>query len=571
MHCPGCGGFLHYDSNNIFLVCASCGKKFPAKDYVTESSDYAGEHSSYNPADILQQSSSTDSVTEESELKEDYTEPMGYYLYTCGSCGAELMGTYETSAVGFCSYCGGQSIIKSRISGIKRPKFIVPFSKSKKTCCDEYMGIAKKLPFVPRVLKDKDYISEIRGIYIPYYIYNVNVNGHLKMKGFVAGDREDCTYDVDADVGGSENIPVDASLQMDDDIGYKIFPEDDEDVVDFEEGYMTGFYTEVSDMKSSLYKADMRSFAKDMLLSMWQKRASKSIEYECLDGYPKVDVRADDPSVMLVPAYFLTYRKKDRVCYTVLSGRLTLDYSESYASFPISFKSYVLAVLLCTFVFTFVFSLIHVIIPHIALMHIMILLGFVSLLGMCVSLREQARRIEHSGKPVFRKSVDKKPNASLKSATSRWHFGSSCRHGFFSLAMVRRVVVHASMFFVIFVTIILADLAKLVFNTSIFGVVCLCMSTGVFISGLKVINCHKKEMKKGPFTVMFIALCGASCFDVFAGSVYVPDSRFYIAMIIFLAGMVFSMFGMYKQYNLQCTKALPHFSRKGGYNSAKDM
>ena len=50
----------------------------------------------------------------------------GLRTYHCPNCGAEIM-TDENTAATFCSFCGSPTLIEERLSGVLRPKYLIPF------------------------------------------------------------------------------------------------------------------------------------------------------------------------------------------------------------------------------------------------------------------------------------------------------------------------------------------------------------------------------------------------------------------------------------------------------------
>ena len=85
IHCPGCGAGLRFDIASQMMVCSACdGRYDPDSTRITD--------------------------------KEAQGQPMfDAYVFTCPSCGGELLTTDENDAVGFCPFCGGASMLFDRI------------------------------------------------------------------------------------------------------------------------------------------------------------------------------------------------------------------------------------------------------------------------------------------------------------------------------------------------------------------------------------------------------------------------------------------------------------------------
>ena len=126
MKCPSCNGVLYYDIKNKNLKCRYCKSVFEIDDY------------------------NVNNTAEENDFADGK-------LYTCKNCGAELISAND-EAVSYCSYCGSEAILEGAISGIKRPKLIIPFRISKTECKNIYKRALEKKAYVPSEFKDPDFI-----------------------------------------------------------------------------------------------------------------------------------------------------------------------------------------------------------------------------------------------------------------------------------------------------------------------------------------------------------------------------------------------------------------------------
>ena len=138
--CVNCGGNIVFDIDSQSMKCQHCG-------------------SMISPDRFEVRNSSTGEEISESELT----------LFTCGSCGAQLHGT-EESQVGFCPYCGGQSLLQSKKDGKSMPERIIPFQVSKERCSSLFTDYTKKVRYLPKELRNAAYLKSFTGIYMPYYL-----------------------------------------------------------------------------------------------------------------------------------------------------------------------------------------------------------------------------------------------------------------------------------------------------------------------------------------------------------------------------------------------------------------
>lgn len=104
------------------------------------------------------------------------------------------MFSTDTDATAFCSFCGASNILYSRIQKSLRPKYILPFTKTKEDCKEAYIKIAKKAFFAPKELKDINYIDSFRGIHTPYWYYDAHQSGSCKLEGTISERYREYIY-----------------------------------------------------------------------------------------------------------------------------------------------------------------------------------------------------------------------------------------------------------------------------------------------------------------------------------------------------------------------------------------
>ena len=133
--CPNCGGQMKFNIPTQDLYCEYCGTHMDPYSY--EEGKNAKEEKTFDTT-----------------------------VFICPQCGGEIIGE-DTSAAEFCSFCGASTVLESRISRERRPKYIIPFQKTKDECKEAYSKHVKKAVFAPKELRDAKYINSFRGIYIP--------------------------------------------------------------------------------------------------------------------------------------------------------------------------------------------------------------------------------------------------------------------------------------------------------------------------------------------------------------------------------------------------------------------
>ena len=297
--CPNCGGGMVFDVAKQKLVCPYCDTVCTVEAYRQN-----------NAAQYVNDSYSVSS-------------------YRCRNCGAELTAP-EEQTVAYCSYCGGEAMLQQKQTETIRPKRIIPFLRTKKEAIRAYEAAVKKALYVPRELKDPNFLEGFRGVYLPYWGIDVEIPPkELALKGsrsYTQGKYDYYeTYDVRARVGGQvEGAVYDASVAFDDTLAAQIAPFDQKWSKPFDEAYLAGFYADKVTASPQVYRELATEQAADKVFDSIQKQAGK-VTVSVPSGREKrieaVGAQARGETVSLFPVWFLTWRKDDRVAYSVMNGQ----------------------------------------------------------------------------------------------------------------------------------------------------------------------------------------------------------------------------------------------------------
>ena len=304
--CPNCGGGMVFDIGKQKLVCPYCDTECTVKEYrLNNAAEYVNDNYSVS-------------------------------TFRCKNCGAELTAP-EEQTVAYCSYCGGEAMLQQKQTETIRPKRIIPFQKTKAQAIAAYEAAVKKALYVPRELKDPDFLEGFRGVYLPYWGIDVEIPPQeLTFKGhrsYTEG-RYDYyeTYDVNATLGGQvEGATYDASAAFDDTLAAQIAPFDQKGAKPFDEAYLAGFYADKVTASPEVYSALATEQAADKVYDTINSKAGKvtvSVPADREKRIKTIGAKATGESVSLFPVWFLTWRRKDRVAYSVMngqSGKITVD------------------------------------------------------------------------------------------------------------------------------------------------------------------------------------------------------------------------------------------------------
>jgi DNA-directed RNA polymerase subunit RPC12/RpoP len=236
--CKNCATPLLFDPTKQKVVCPACGGAWDAEEVESTEKKYQEGKEAISAAEIYGVDPST---------AQEYFD---CYIYTCGSCGGEI-SINGTEASTRCIYCGSSSVVFNRISKEKAPEFIIPFSISKEQAVNLVKNRFKHGVFIPKEVKNFS-PSEVRGIYVPYWIANAYHVEAAVFSGEVKSGKHTVTkYWERSGKMSIDNLPVDGSQMLSDESSQRLEPYDFSGLKLFDEDYLLGFYSNVSDISNA--------------------------------------------------------------------------------------------------------------------------------------------------------------------------------------------------------------------------------------------------------------------------------------------------------------------------------
>ncbi len=197
----------------------------------------------------------------------------GHNVGVCDSCGGELyVGQYDS--VVKCSYCSQYVIDKTRVEGEYEPSRILPFKVGKEQAKTMIRMHYRDKKYVPKSFLSKANLEKMEGVYVPFWLYDFNVNVNFHGTGFrerVVADEETANqtmscYDVYREFDAAfRKIPADASVAMPDKIMDMLEPYDYGELEHFNPKYLSGFLAEIySDEAKEFESRVNQKVAKDI-------------------------------------------------------------------------------------------------------------------------------------------------------------------------------------------------------------------------------------------------------------------------------------------------------------------
>ena len=254
--CPCCGGAIAFDSSLQKMKCPYCDTEF--------------EMDTLANYDAELQNDTNDEMEWQMPTGNEWSdeEASGLRSYICKSCGGEIIGDENTAATA-CPFCGNPVVMMKQFSGALKPDLVIPFKLDKKAAKE---GLTKHLSgkrLLPKIFKDQNHIDEIKGIYVPFWLFDSDVDAQVRYRASKIRTYSDSQYDYtetsffsvlrNGNIGFA-NVPVDGSTKMEDSLMESIEPFDLSDAVDFHTAYLAGYLADKYDVtaEESIERANKR-------------------------------------------------------------------------------------------------------------------------------------------------------------------------------------------------------------------------------------------------------------------------------------------------------------------------
>lgn len=254
--CPCCGGAIAFDSTIQKMKCPYCDTEFEMETLKKYDSELKNE-----PADDMQWQTTAGSEWQDGEAD-------GLRSYVCKSCGGEIVGDENTAATA-CPFCGNPVVMMGQFSGALKPDYVIPFKLDKKAAKEALTKHYKGKRLLPKVFKDQNHIDEIKGVYVPFWLFDADADADIRYRATKVRTWSDSNYEYTqtsfyavnrSGSIGFERVPVDGSSKMPDDLMESIEPYQFSDAVDFQTAYLAGYLADKYDVgaEQSVDRANKR-------------------------------------------------------------------------------------------------------------------------------------------------------------------------------------------------------------------------------------------------------------------------------------------------------------------------
>lgn len=255
--CPSCASPLVYDGISREMTCGSCGNTFDL-DTIQQ----------FNAIEKQVESNAAEAVWNTSSGEYTKEDAARLKTFSCSSCGAQLM-TDATTVATNCAFCGSPSILPTQFSPGTRPSRMIPFTVTKEQATAAFHNYFKGKKLIPNIFKTNNTISEIRQLYVPYWLFTCTADADISYRATSSSSYRQGEYRVTktrhflvrrAGTLDFKDLPVDASTIMPDPITESIEPYSMSDAIDFVPAALSGAQADRADVSpaESKRRADER-------------------------------------------------------------------------------------------------------------------------------------------------------------------------------------------------------------------------------------------------------------------------------------------------------------------------
>ena len=313
--CPCCDGAIEFSSQEQKMVCPYCDTEFEVetlREYDQMLNESIEDNMEWN-------------TPSGDQWQEGETE--GLRVYICNSCGGEIVGD-ETLAASSCPFCDNPVVMMGQFAGDLRPDYVIPFKFDKNAAITALHNHYKGKVLLPKVFKDENHIKEVKGLYVPVWLFDADADAHIRYRATRTRHWSDSNYNytetsyymvIRAGNIGFANVPVDGSTKMDDALMESIEPFSMKDAVDFQTAYLSGYFADKYDVDSeaSVSRANERI-----------KRSTEDAFRSTVNGYTsviatdsRVALHNGQAKYALYPVWILNTQWKDQTYTFIMNGQ----------------------------------------------------------------------------------------------------------------------------------------------------------------------------------------------------------------------------------------------------------
>ena len=322
-HCPHCNADLKFFPEKQKFACEYCRSEFTEEEldaYLAKQQEIYEEYyqdENYVPPE---EEPSQEEINERNSFEEESR------LYSCPSCGAEIVSD-ENTAASFCYYCHNPVILKGRVDGQYRPSMVLPFKIERDEAVNIFKTWARSKFFAPKDLTSSMQIEKMTGLYVPFWVANSSTATHVdafaeNRRHWTSGNyryTETSHYKIVRDIRVDyEGVPGDGSKKIEDALMEAIEPFEYREAKPFNMAYLSGFFADKYDVD----KERMLPRIKERMFENNTKVVNDTIHYQTVRSKSQSNkVNTLSWRYMLLPVWFMTFNYDGRIWEYAINGQ----------------------------------------------------------------------------------------------------------------------------------------------------------------------------------------------------------------------------------------------------------
>ena len=170
--CPSCGGTMLFAPGTDGLLCQSCGHTEKIPELISEV-----------------KAQELDLSSAQSFASHDWG--METQVYQCSQCGGQTINN-KLLLSGMCPFCGSTTVIPIQPSTeLLAPNGIIPFKVNETRATNYFKNWARDLFLAPEKLAQNSKLDKFKGIYVPYFTFDVDTVNQYTGKFTFKTDKTD--------------------------------------------------------------------------------------------------------------------------------------------------------------------------------------------------------------------------------------------------------------------------------------------------------------------------------------------------------------------------------------------
>ena len=325
LKCPNCGSNLTLNADTGLLDCPNCGSSFdPQKLAVTVEELEAKQAEPTDPSQDPSQAPAQADAQAQAQGEAQPQEAPEQTEFVCNACGAKLVTDSHTAAT-FCDFCGSPALVGKRLTEQFQPQYMIPFKYSRKSAEEAFIQWAGKGKWTPFGFVSKKNVQKMTGLYVPFWLFNINATIDAKgtgTKSHYRGDDEiveSFNFERKAQLYWN-NVPLDGETRIDDALMEAIEPFDFEALMPYDYRYLPGFYADRYDQTPQ----DLSGRATKRGIDGINQALNSSLKgtydrFTIKENLSRID--SMEANYALLPVWFLSYKYRNKYYYFAMNGQ----------------------------------------------------------------------------------------------------------------------------------------------------------------------------------------------------------------------------------------------------------